>query len=33
MEFFDNSFWTSGYPIGIAIVLTWWIVAKMNDSD
>ena len=28
-EFFDNSFWSSGYPIGIAIVLVYFIVRKV----
>ena len=27
---FDNSFWRSGYPIGIGILLVWWIVSKVG---
>lgn len=30
LEFFDNSFWRSGYPIGIGILLVWWVVAKVS---
>jgi hypothetical protein len=30
LAFFDNSIWSSGYPIGIAILIVWWIVARFN---
>jgi|SaaInl5LU_22_DNA_1037371.scaffolds.fasta_scaffold17257_5 hypothetical protein len=33
MEMFDNSFWQSGYPIGIGILIIWWVVAKLNKKD
>lgn len=26
---FDNSFWDSGYPIGIAILVVGFIISKM----
>jgi len=28
MGFFESSFWTSGYPIGIAIVITLLFIIK-----
>jgi hypothetical protein len=31
MEIFDNSFWRSGYPIGIGILLFGFIIAKLNQ--
>ena len=30
MEMFENSFWQSGYPIGIAILFVWFVVSKIN---
>lgn len=30
LEIFDNSFWRSGYPIAIGILIVWWIVAKVH---
>lgn len=27
---FDNSFWRSGYPVAIGILVIWWIVAKVH---
>ena len=33
MEMFDNSFLQSGFPIGIAILVVWAIVAKLNKKD
>lgn len=30
LEFFDNSFWRSGYPIAIAILIVWWAIAKVH---
>lgn len=30
LAFFDNSIWRTGYPIAIAILIVWWIVAKAN---
>jgi hypothetical protein len=29
MEFFDSSFWTSGYPIGIGIAAALVIIIKV----
>lgn len=30
LEMFDNSFWRSGYPIGIGILVAWWVIAKVT---
>ena len=33
MELLNNSFLQSGFPIGIAILVVWAIVAKLNKKD
>ena len=33
MEFFDNSFWNSGYPIGIGILIVLFIIMKMDKGN
>lgn len=31
-EFFDNSFWSSGYPIGIGILIVYIIISKIHKE-
>jgi hypothetical protein len=33
MEFFDNSFWRSGYSIGFGILIIGFIIAKLNKRN
>jgi len=32
MELFDNSFWRSGYPIGIFLVMVYFIISRINKD-
>jgi len=32
-EFFDSSFWSSGYPIALGALIFWWLGSKFFRGE